>query len=110
MHRVRAHISSTAGHDDPVPFARRPQQAIPIWLRLVHQTRVRGFYRAQEGEGREHWARCCSRKGEPEAAFPSEFGALCWHVWSMRTRSVCSQPEPLHAPRRRKTVEEKNIF
>ena len=56
MHRVRAHISSTAGHDDPVPFARRPQQAIPIWLRLVHQTRVRGFYRAQEGEGREHWA------------------------------------------------------
>ena len=79
MHRVRAHISSTAGHDDPVPFARRPQQVIPIWLRLVHQTRVRGFYRAQEGEGREHWARSCSAKEESEAAFHGVFGAVLAH-------------------------------
>ena len=87
MHRVRAHISSTAGHDDPVPFARRPQQAIPIWLRLVHQTRVRGFYRAQEGEGREHWA-AAAPEGEAEAAFPGVFGALCWHMGALSHKAA----------------------
>eukprot|EP00964_Phaeocystis_antarctica_P039226 scaffold22443_cov62-Phaeocystis_antarctica.AAC.14 len=56
MNRVRAHVPSTAGHDDPVPFTGRSQQVTPILVRLVHQTRVHRLYRAQAGEGRQH---CC---------------------------------------------------